>query len=256
MFRKFCNTLRLIFLIVSLLGGQAAAQNSSSSNYQTNEYMFGVGGGNSDSASYQAETSAGSLGAGSSASESYLAEAGFLTPREPFLEMVVTEDSADLGELPDDSYTYGTAQGGGCNCSFNVRSYLSSSYVVYTMSNPPTNESGDILPAKSTLGVPSSNPAVAEFGMNLVANTAPSAGANPVNVPDNSFADGAVETGYNAPNQFKYNIGDIIAKSPGTPGNQAVGQTNFTITYVAKRADLTPAGLYQMDHVLVVVATY
>lgn len=256
MAKRVLKTFRLGVLIACLLGGQVLAQTSSSTNYQTNEYMFGVGSGNSESTNYQAENSAGALGVGSSASANYLAEAGFLTPSEPFLEMVVTENTASLGELQENSYTYGTAQGGGCNCSFSVRSYLSSSYVVYTMSDPPTNESGDILDAKSTLGLPSSDPNVEEFGMNLVANTDPAIGGPPVNVPDNSFADGAAATGYNTQNQFKYVVGDIIAQSPGTPGNQAVGQTNFTISYIAKRSTLTPAGLYQMDHVLVVVATY
>lgn len=256
MLKSVLKTVRLGVLIACLLGGQAIAQTSSSSNYKTNEYFFGVGSGNSNSTNYQAENSVGSLGVGSSASANYLAEAGFLTPSEPFLEMVVTEDTADFGELQETSTKYATAQGGGCNCSFNVRSYLSSSYVVYTVSNPPTNENGDVLTAKTTLGAPSVDANVEEFGMNLVANTIGAIGADPVNVPDNTFADGAAATGYDTDDQFQYNVGDIVARSPGTPGNQAVGQTNFTISYIAKRTSFTPAGLYQMDHVLVVVATY
>lgn len=256
MFIRVLKTFRLGVFIACLLGGQVIAQTSSSDNYQTNEYMFGIGGGNSESDNYQAENSAGALGVGSSASENYLVEAGFLTPSEPFLEMVVTEDTVPLGNLPEASYGFGSAQGGGCNCSFNVRSYLSSSYVVYTVSNPPTNESGDVLAAKNIQGLPSSDVSVEEFGMNIVNNTSPDIGENPVNVPDDSFADGAAATGYEVPDLFKYTVGDIIARSPGTPGNQAVGQTNFTLSYIAKRTNTTPAGFYQMDHVLVVVATY
>jgi hypothetical protein len=190
------------------------------------------------------------------ASENYDAEAGFLTPADPFLEMVVTDQAVALGELPDTSYAYGSAQGGGCSCSFNVRSYLSESYVVLTVSDPPTNESGDTLDAKTTLGTPSSDPTVEEFGINLVDNTTPNIGANAVNVPDNTFADGKVATGYDTPDQFKYIVGDIIAQSPATAGNQAVGQTNFTISYIAKRKTFSEAGLYLMQHTIVVVATY
>ena len=261
MVKRVFNSVKVGLIIAGLLGGQVLAQTSSSPNYQTNEYFFGTGGElDAQGNQYDAQMSAGSLTVGSMASANYDAEAGFLTPADPFLEMVVTDEAVTLGELEDNDYAYGSAQGGGCSCSFNVRSYLSESYVVLTVSDPPTNESGDILDAKATLGLPSTDPTVEEFGMNLVENTTttsnPIIGLDPVNVPDNTFADGAVSSGYDTQDQFKYVVGDIIAESPGTPGNQAVGQTNFTISYVAKRATLSPAGLYIMQHTLVVVATY
>lgn len=255
--KRVFKSVRLGLIIAALLGGQVAAQTSTSPNYQTNEYFFGSGGElDSTSANFRAQSSAGALGVGSSSSANYDAEAGFLTPADPFLEVVVTEQTVSLGDLSDTAYSYGSAQGGGCSCSFNVRTYLSQSYVVLTMSNPPTSENGDSLDAKTTLGVPSSDPSVEEFGINLVDNSTPDIGANSVNVPDNTFADGIVATGYDTPNQFKYVVGDTIARSPATAGNQAVGQTNFTISYIAKRATLSPAGLYQMQHVIVAVATY
>lgn len=248
---------KVCLIALVLTGGPVAAQTSSSTNYRTDEYMFGAGGElDSQSSSYRAQSSLGALGIDQSASESYYTEAGFLTPSEPFLEMVVTEQSAEFGELSETSTKYASAQGGGCSCSFNVRSYLSSSYVVYTVSDPPTNENGVVLAAKGVLGAPSTAANVEEFGMNVVANPVGGIGANPINVPNGSFADGAASPGYNTADQFKYAVGDIIAQSPGTPGNKAVGQTNFTISYIAKRTAQTPAGLYQMDHVLVVVATY
>lgn len=244
-------------VIVVLASSPVAAQTSSSPEYQTNEYMFGTGGEEDlSSDSYQGNASVGALGVGNSASANYDAMAGFLTPSEPFLEMVVTEQTVDLGDLSDATTSFGAAQGGGCSCSFNVRSYLSSDYVVLTVSQPPVNESGDGMAAKTTQAAPSSSPNTEEFGMNLVDNSSPNIGANPDNVPDGTFADGQAATGYQIPNQFKYAVGDIIARSPATPGNQAVGQTNYTISYMAKRNALTPAGHYQMEHVLVVVATY
>jgi hypothetical protein len=67
-------------------------------------------------------------------------------------------------------------------------------------------------------------------------------------VPDNSYADGIAATGYDTPEQFKYEKGDIVARSPGNPNAQAVGQTNYTISYMIKASNITPAGFYVMNH--------
>lgn len=124
------------------------------------------------------------------------------------------------------------------------------------MSTPPTSENGAVLTAKTVLDVPSTDQTVEEFGMNLVDNASPNIGANPLNVPDNTFADGGAATDYNVPDQFKFTQGDIIARAAITPGNPSIGQTNYTISYIAKRKPLSEAGLYTMLHDIVVVATY
>jgi hypothetical protein len=93
--------------------------------------------------------------------------------------------------------------------------------------------------------------------MNLVANTSPGAfGANPVNAPDNTFADGMIVSGYDTPNQFKFGAGDIMAMSPQTAGNQAHGETDYTISYIAKKKNTTAAGDYVLNHEIVVIATF
>jgi hypothetical protein len=230
---------------------------SSSTNYKVEEVYFGIGGElESTSTNYGSQTSGGSLGAGSSSSGSYDAESGFFTPSEPFLEAGIMATTADLGTLTDSATSSVAAQGGACNCSFYVRTYLSSTYSVITASQPPTNPYGDSLDAKAALGVPSVDNSVEEFGINLVDNSSPDVGANPENDPDDTFADGEAATDYNVADQFKYGVGDIIAGSQATPGNQAVGRTNYTISYIAKVSTITPAGLYQMDHDLIVVATF
>ena len=230
---------------------------SSSDNYRVEEVYFGIGGElESSSDNYSSQSSGGALGAGSSSSDNYDAESGFLTPSEPFLEAAVMASTADLGTLDPDTTSSVAAQGGACNCSFYVRTYLSSEYSVITASQPPTNPYGDSLDAKGTLGVPSSDSSVEEFGINLVDNASPDLGADPSNQPDDTFADGEAATDYNVPDQFKYGVGDIIARSQATPGNQAVGLTNYTITYIAKPSNITPAGFYQMDHEFIVVATF
>lgn len=235
-------------LAVCLFGGQVYAQTSSSSNYRVDEYQFGVGAENDlSSTNYRAQGSAGSLGVGNSSSTNYDSTNGFLTANQPYLEFVVNASTVDLGVLD----TSTTASGTG---TFYVRTYLSSAYSVITMSQPPTNESGAVLDGMSVAAAPSVG--VEQFGMNLVDNNTPNIGSNPVNTPDDSYADGEAAPGYATADQFKYVVGDVVARSAKTAGNQATGRTDYTISYVANIAPLTAAGKYDMNHDLVVVATY
>jgi hypothetical protein len=247
----------IAFIVAITIPVQVFAQ-SSSNNYRVEESYFGSGGNvNSSSTNFQARQSLGALGVGDISSPNYRAAAGFDTPSEPFIEAGVTGADVDFGNLSPNAAAYASSQGGACNCSFYVRTYLSSDYSVVTASQPPRNENNDTIDAKSILGVPSSNSSVEEFGINVVANTSPANfGAMPFNVPDNTFADGKAATGYDTPNQFRYGIGDTIASSPATAGNQAIGQTNYTISYIMKVSNITPAGQYRMNHDIIVVPTY
>lgn len=236
----------------------AVLAQSSSTNYRLEEAYFGTGGElDASSTNYRSQQSVGSLGVGNTSSANYDANGGFLTQSEPFLAVEVTGADLDLGTLSPSAASYQASQGGTCSCTFYVRSYLSSGYTVVTASQPPTNESGDVLTAKGTQGAASSDPDVEEFGINLVANTSPgSFGADPSNQPDNTFADGQAATGYQTTNQYKYGAGEVIARSQATAGNQGVGQTNYTISYIMKISNQTPAGLYSMEHDLIVVPVY
>lgn len=247
----------VVFFFVLSIHSSVFAQ-SSSTNYKVDEAYFGIGGElEATSASYKARQAAGSLAAGATSSANYDAVAGFVTAETPFLEMAVSDATVSLGDLSSDTaYSSGVATGGPCSCSFTVRTYLSSQYVVVTMSAPPTSEGGAVLDAKATQGLPSSSPSVEEFGINVVDNASPNIGANPLNSPDNTFADGTAATGYELADNFKYGIGDTIARSALTATNPAIGQTNYTISYIAKRKSLTEAGLFVMNHDLVAVATY
>lgn len=242
-----------VFFIPSL----ATAQ-SSSPNYRVEESYFGSGGNvDANSANYRARQSAGALGVGDISSTNYRAVAGFDTPSEPFLEAGVTGADVDFGTLSPAAPSYASSQGGACNCTFYVRSYLSSEYSVVTASQPPTSESNIAIPAKATQAAASTDPTVSEFGINLVSNTVPGTmGANPANVPDGTFADGKAATGYQTANQYKYGAGNVIASSPATVGNQGIGQTNYTISYIMKPSNLTPAGQYTMRHDIIAVATF
>jgi hypothetical protein len=261
LFYAFFITLGITFLPVYVIYAQ-----SSSTNYRIEETFFGTGGEvDATSTNYRSQQSAGSLGVGNTSSANFDAVAGNITPNEPFLEMAITGPNIDLGDLSPGATSFASSQGGACNCTFYVRTYLSSTYSVVTVSNPPTNESGFSFLGKPAQGAPSGSTSVEEFGINLVANTSLGTfGANPVNVrqegasevQDNSFADGQAATGYQTADQFKYVAGDIIARSQATAGNQAVGKTNYTISYIMKPSNTSRAGTYIMRHDLVAVPTY
>ena len=247
----------LVVLVMAVWFAPKAIAQYSSPNYRVDETFFGTGGEvDAQSTNFRSQQSAGSLGVGTGSSTNYDFYAGFVTPSEPFLEMVVMDASVDFGVMDPNQYYYGSAQAGACNCSFYVRTYQSSQYTVVTVSQPPTSESGETWNAKTTRAAPSSDPSVEEFGINLVDNGTPNIGANPVNLADNSFADGQAAPDYNVADEFKYNVGDTVARSQATAGNPAIGVTEYTISYVAKVNNLTPAGTYIMRHDLVVVPTY
>jgi hypothetical protein len=257
------NKKRLVALCMCFFIGILGVPNilyaqSASPNYRIEESYFGTGGEvDASSSNYRARQSTGSLGVGSTSGAGFDAVAGATTPSEPFLEAAIMGPDIDLGIINPDTTSYAASQGGACNCTFYVRSYLSSGYAVVTGSTTLTSESNSTIDAKTTQGAPSTDKNVEEFGINLVANTTlASFGANPVNEPDDSFADGKPAAGYNTPDQYKYNQGDVIATSPATTGNQGVGRTNFTISYIAKSANMTPAGTYKMKHDIIVVPTF
>lgn len=229
----------------------AHAAQSQSSNYSVNEVQFGAGGQlNTSSTNYKAQTNLGATAAGLTKSPGYWAEAGFLTPNAPFLELKVDAADVDLGTLSSVSASTGTA-------SFHVRAYVDSGYVVMTMNDPPRNESGALMNASTTASASAAG--TEQFGMNLVQNRTNCAtpapanfGDDPVQQPDNTYANGQAATGYNTCGLFKYIKGDIIANTSGN----GWGQTDFTISYIINIAALTKAGSYKMTQDLVAVATY
>jgi hypothetical protein len=253
LYSKLMKRLSLSVILVAvfslLISGVALAQYSST-NYKTNEVIFGAGGDNNQSsANYNAGVSAGALGVGHYSSTNYQAYSGFLTPNEPFLEIGIDTGTVDMGVV--DASTTRTGQ-----ANFHVRAYVDSGYTVQTLSQPPKYTSGTsthTLSPMATLG--SSSVGIEQFGINLVHNTSPANfGNDPSPQPNGTFATGVAATGYNTANQFKYNVGDTVARTPS--GSSGWGLTSYTISYIANASILTPAGNYTMVQDLVVVATY
>ncbi len=240
--------LSLLLLCCLFCSGSAVYAQSTSTNYKVEEQAFGIGSElDASSSNYRSQQSVGNLGVGFSSSANYDAIAGFITPNEPYLEFNVSNATVNLGDLTPSATASGSA-------TFYIRTYLSGTYSVYTRSQPLTSEGGATINPMATLATPS--PGTEQFGINLVDNASPNVGANPINIPDNSFADGEAATDYDVPDQFKYVVGDVIARSQQSVGNPAIGRTDYTISYVANINSITEAGSYTMVHDLVAVPTF
>lgn len=231
-------------LLLVLIPAPALADTSSSTNYRVEQTFFGTGGElDASSGSYRAKQTAGELTVGNTTSTNYQAFAGFNTTDDPYLEFVVTGSNIDLGNL--DIGAAKTANG-----VFAVRAWQAGGYVVRTESNPPTNTSGAGYQLTPLPGQVASSPGTEQFGINLVANTAPTTfGANPVQA--NGFAFGTAATGYETTGVFRYTKGNVIAQS-----TRSSSVTTYTISYLFNISTATPAGDYTFAHVLVATATY
>lgn len=221
----------------------AAPPTHTSTSYGVDEVFFGSGGVNdATSSQYSARASLGDFGVGNTASTLYQAYAGFTTTEEPFIEFVVNAQNVDLGIQSTSSASTGTA-------TFTIRAWLADGYIVSNASPPPQYSSYTLTNMATT--APSS-PGTEQFGINLRDNSAPAdVGADPVQIPDNTFSFGQVATGYDVPNQYRYVNGETIAYS-----DKSTSVTEYTITYMMNVEGKTPAGTYTMNHVLVATATY
>lgn len=240
------------------MGGRAFADSSASTNYRVDQTFFGSGGNlDASSASYRAKQTAGEVGAGNTASASYQAYAGFNTTDEPFIEFFVTNTYIDMGTLDTSSVSIKD------DGEFYVRAWQAEGYVVRTESDPPKNKGGPYNLAPMT-GGGASSPGTEQFGINLIRNDdflcpdgppdpdpACDVGKDPIQIPDNTFSFGSAAAGYATSGNFRYNKGDVIARS-----TKSTSVTQYTITYLFNISEATPAGEYELNHNLVATATY
>jgi len=239
--RKFVG---LVVLFLALCQLATALAQSSSTSYKVEETYFGSGGElDAQSSNYRSKQAAGELGVGNTASTSYQAQAGFNTTDTPLLEVLVNGGVYDFDVL--DSSLVKTL-----STSFSVRNYLASGYIAQIVGTAPKGAGGGHTLTNMSSAAASS-PGTEQFGINLVANTSPSVGANPSQVPDTSFGFGQAAAGYNTANQFKYNDGDTIAFS-----NSSSGTTLYTISAIANITTNTQAGFYGTSLFVVVVPTF
>lgn len=248
--QKFWRRLAIV-LVLLLLPVPAYADSSASTNYRVDQTFFGSGGElNACSGTYCSKQTLGELAVGSTSSAHFRAYAGFNTTDAPYIEMYVTPTLTDLGVLDSSNPSTTTAQ-------FYIRAWQAAGYSVINAAGPPVNDTGGHELAPLTSGGTSS-PGTEQFGINLVKNTDfcgtgcdLTNSADPLQVPDNTFAFGIVEPGYDTANTFKYNAGDVIARS-----TESTSRTVFTVSYLYNISDVTPAGRYTFNHIMVAIGSY
>jgi hypothetical protein len=225
---------------VCLVSQSAYAAELQSSSYKFTESTIGSGGSlRSSSANYQAKDAIGAVAIGNAASTNYQVKAGSVTTSDPTLSFSISSSSVIF---PDFSATVPSV----ATSAFTVSDYTSYGYVVQIIGTAPTSGAHTITPLAITS---TSSAGIEQFGINLVANTAPSSvGANPNN---GSFGYGTAATNYATPNSYRYVQGETIAQSA-----KSSGLTTYTISYLVNVAGLTPGGQYTMNQTIIVTGTY
>ena len=147
-----------------------------------------------------------------------------------------TGSLAGFGELSTSRAATVTTQfSGATNDLFGYSTYISGG----TM----TAGNEIIPPLSSNSG---SLPSVSQFGINLVANSNPSAGAN---VSGSGVATPA--SGYGSQNSFRYNSGDLIARSTAP-----TEYNRFTVTYLVNVSEDQRPGIYASSYTFTAIASF
>lgn len=246
--KRWWKQIVLACAVQLLLAPYSHADPSSSANYSIIESTIGGSGENTGaSASYKSisgDNGGSTLGdtvVGNSASTNYQTDGGFNTTETPALTFIVNTTQVDFGLLSSSATRTGTA-------TFSVKNYTTSGYVVTSLGTAPTYSSHTIAPLSSNAA---SATGTEQFGINVVSNTTPAIGADPVQVPSAAFSNGSAATGYNTSNSYRYVSGETIARA-----TQNSGQTDYTIAYIINISNVTPAGSYTMQQSLVCTGTY
>ena len=237
------NYVLLAIAAFSYMGaGMAAAESASSSSYKVTDTQFGSSSTLENcSGSYCAKTSLGDIASGNASGSANTAFFGSVSGSNPLLEVIVGGGSTNLGNL--DTTTTATM-----TMTVQIRNYLSSGYILQIVGTPP-KYGNHVINALST--PTASHPGTEQFGINAVANTSPSVGNNPAQVPSGQTSFGVVNGDYNTPNLFKYSSGDIVAHS-----SSSSGRTDYTVSMIMNISNITPAGKYSGDYSAVVVPVY
>lgn len=137
-------------------------------------------------------------------SEEYYAEMGQLSPTET----LTAQSEMAVGTNASGGFTI-TANGGPPSAGTNVINGMSS-------------------PAES-------RPGTNQFGINLVANTAPNIGVD----PEGEWANALAAPGYETPDMYKYQSGDVVAYSPNVSLMK-----KFTVSYILNSSSNLKPGVY------------
>jgi hypothetical protein len=200
------------------------------------ESDIGSGGtNNSCSSQYCSQVTIGDNGQASSGSTAAFGEVDY---GEPMIQVIVESGTSTLGTLT-------TEQTATKTMVVKIRNYLTNGYMLQVVGDPPSYNGHTL---NSPVSAVPSDPGTEQFAINVVANTEPSVGANPVVQAGVDEPSGLVTLGYNTPNQFKYVSGETVAISQTDSGG-----ADFTITMIVNIANSTPAGNYFGDFAAVIL---
>lgn len=225
-----------LFVGSVVLSQQVMAQTSKSPNYQMTESEVGnTSGVESCSGNYCSQVTVGNDAAPSSASSP---ELGTVKYSEPIIELSVDPGASNLGELT-------TERPGRKTMNIKIRNYETGGFMLQIVGTPPKYQD-HTLPALAT--PTASRPGTEQFGINVVANTTPSMGNNPVLQPGGGDGASLLLEGYGTPNVFKYVNGQTIAQTKTNTGG-----ADLTISMIVNISNSTPAGHYASDFAAVVM---
>lgn len=231
-----------VMLLGSIIGSVSVFAESKSTNYQAENMQFGSDATpDSCSGTYCSHAFIGDSTSGRATNGVSVAQFGSVSPGDPSLDVIVDQGESFLGDLATETTAKKTM-------IVRVRTYLSSGYTMQIVGTPPKYE-GHTIAAPST--PTNSQPGVEQFALNLVANTLPVVGANPVQVPSAETSFGTVRNDYAQPNKFMYKSGDTVASSATESG-----QTDYTVSMIVNISNGTPAGKYTGDYSAIVIPVY
>jgi len=222
--------------------GTTYALTSSSNNYQITESEFNAGSTlDSCSSQYCAQATIGDP-SNPTTSSSASFSTGLLSD-EPVLEMIVTPGESNLGVLSTQHTATKTT-------TIKIRSYLSDGYLLQIVGDPPKFD-GHFLETSTATEPVQSVPGTEQFGINVVANTNPTVGADPVQDPADQGTFGEPASHYGDTNLFKYISGDTIAHNV-----MKSGSTTYTVSMIINISSSTPAGHYATDFSAVMIPAF
>jgi len=229
-----------VMLVLASGAGTANAITSSSNNYQMTETQFGSTS-KSCSGQYCAQASIGEATDGKASTDG-TANFEDITNNEPFLDMIVEPGDSNLGVLSTERTATKTT-------SIKIRSYLiSGGYSLQIIGEAPKYGDHHLNTAGSPMA---STPGTEMFGINVVANTSPAVGADPVQVPADQQVFGVATDNYKTPNRFMYQSEDVVAK-----GQTDSGRTDYTVSMIVNISSTTPAGRYTGDFTAMLIPAY
>lgn len=238
----WCAGIASSIACISLPGVPAVfAETLQSPNFRIDESTLGDGGLlQSSSPNYSITDAVGTPAIGETASTNYQIEAGPKTTNDPALIFTINEGATNFGSFSPTSPAVATA-------TFTISNYTSYGYIVQLTGTPPSNGNHIITPM-GTSAPESSQPGQEQFGLNVVANTSPAVGANPVY---GLFGVGGPIANYGTANKFRFVDGETIVSAP-----KSSGVTTYTISYIINVNSLTPGGQYLSRQTLVCTGTY